>query len=146
MIEQVRRFEVERRRGDSEGVGEAISRVAEAGQNLVVDRLDLLKVEAKAALDEKVTAASAAGKALGLGAAGAVIASAGWATVMVAVGWWLSRAITVPGSIVLVGGVHLLTGLVVLGAAASQQRKASRAASGELRAEAERRQHAGAGA
>lgn len=146
MIQQQRRFEVERRTVEPEGVGEAISRVAEAGQNLVVDRLDLLKVEAKAALDEKVTAATEAGKAVGLGAAGALIATAGWCTVMVAVGWWLSRLITVPGSIALIGGAHLLVGLIVLGAAASKQRTAKKAASGELRAEMERRQPAGAGA
>lgn len=146
MIQQQRRFEVERSTAESQGVGEAISRVAEAGQNLVVDRLDLLKVEAKAALDEKVTAASAAGKAIGLAAAGALIASLGWATVMVAVGWWLSPLLTVPGSIALIGGVHLLVGMIVLGAAASKQRTAKKAASGEMRAEIERRQPVGAGA
>ncbi len=146
MIQQQRRFEVEQRRGDPEGVGEAISRVAEAGQNLVVDRLDLLKVEAKAALDEKVTAATEAGKALGLGLAGTLIAAAGWCTVMVAVGWWLARVIGVPGSIAVIGGAHLLVGLILLGVAAGKQRTAKKAASGELRAELERRQPAGAGA
>lgn len=142
-IQQQRRFELEQRR-EPEGVGEALSRVAEAGQNLIVDRLDLLKVEARAALDEKVTVATAAGKALGLAAAGGLVVALSWVTLMVPVGWWLSRATTAPGAIAVIGGVHLLVGLIMLGAASAKQRAAKQAASGELRAEQERRQLAGA--
>lgn len=139
-IQQQRRFEVERR-GDvsGPGVGEAISRVAEASQNLLADRLDLIKVEVRTALDEKVTAVTEGGKSLGLAAAGAYVARAGWVTLMVGITWWLSRAVGVPGALAIVGGLHLAAGLAMLAAAASKRKQAARAASGRLRAEETRR-------
>ncbi|MCO5166365.1 MAG: phage holin family protein [Planctomycetes bacterium] len=140
MIQQQRRFEVERRaEAEAPGVSEAISRVAEASQNLLADRLDLIRVEVRTALDEKITAASEAGKSLGLAAAGAYVARAGWVVLMVGVTWWLSRATGIPGALAIVGGIHLLAGLAMLAAAQSKRKQAARAASGQMRAEAAHR-------
>lgn len=132
-VDQQRRLEVEHRVDQDESVGQAISRVAEAGQHLVLDRLDLLKVEAKAAVDEKVTAATEAGKALGLVAVAAIVLRAGWVTLMVALGFVLAGVIGVPGALAIIGGVHVVAALIMFGVAAKKRRTAGKAAAGELR-------------
>lgn len=134
---QQRRFEVERERWREEGpsVGEAISRVAEAGQNLIVDRLDLLKVEAKAAVDEKVTALTEAGKSMGMLAIAGIILRGGWVTLMVGVGFWLSPRITVAGALALIGAVHVVVAGILLATARKKTTTAAKAARGELRQE-----------
>lgn len=135
--QQRSRFEVDRRPGDDESddesMGRAISRVAEAGQHLVLDRLDLLKVEAKAAVDEKVTAATEAGKAMGMVAVAAVILRGGWVTLMVGLGFFLSPRIGVAGALAIIGGFHVLVALGLLGVAASKRKTSAQAAKGELR-------------
>jgi hypothetical protein len=141
MIQQTqRRFDVDRQREVEPSVGEAISRVAEAGQNLIVDRLDLLKVEARTAVDEKVTALTETGKSVGLLAVAGIIFRGGWVTLMVGVGFLLSRVITVPGALCLIGGAHVLLALGLVGAARAKQRTAAKASRGELRQEASERE------
>ena len=134
--QQQRRFEVERGRPVEEpSVGEAISRVAEAGQNLIVDRIDLLKVEAKAALDEKVTAVTEAGKSFGLLAVAGIIFRGGWVTLMVGLGFVLSRWIGPAGALCLIGGLHVVLAGALVSMALKKQGTAAKAAKGELREE-----------
>lgn len=133
--QQRSRFEVDRRASHDESMGEAISRVAEAGQHLVLDRLDLLKVEAKAAVDEKITAATEAGKALGMVAVGAMFARAGWVVLMVSLGFFLAQRLGVAGSLAIVGGLHVVVAAVIFGIALSKRNTAARAAKGQLRDE-----------
>lgn len=125
--QQRSRFEVDR----DETMGQAISRVAEAGQHLVLDRLDLLKVEAKAAVDEKVTAATEGAKSLGLFAVGALFLRAGWVVLMVSLGFFLSQRIGVAPALAIVGGIHVVVGAIVLGVAVSKRNEAARKAKGE---------------
>lgn len=146
-LQQRRGFmDVERQRRPEPSVGEAISRVAEAGQNLIVDRIDLLKVEAKAAVDEKITALTETGKSLGLLAVAGIIFRGGWVTLMVGVGFLLSRVIGPAGALCVIGGVHVLLAGILVGVALSKKRTAVKGATGELRQEAfERERPAGAG-
>ena len=132
--QQRSRYEFEQRRVQhDESMGQAISRVAEAGQHLVLDRLDLLKVEAKAAVDEKITAATEAGKSLGLVAVGAMFLRAGWVTLMVSLGFFLSQRIGVAGALAIIGGVHVVVAAIVLGIAWNKRKVAAAAVKGELR-------------
>ena len=141
-LQQQRRFDVDRERwravpaqDQGPSVGEAISRVAEAGQNLIVDRIDLLKVEAKAAVDEKVTALTEAGKSIGMLAVAGIIFRAGWVTLMVGVGFLLARVIGVPGALCLIGGAHVLVAGILVATAMKKKSTAGKAAKGELRQE-----------
>jgi hypothetical protein len=137
-VQQQRRFDVERERWQQQqlqqpSVGEAISRVAEAGQNLIVDRIDLLKVEAKAAVDEKVTALTETGKSVGMLAVAGIIFRGGWVTLMVGLGFVLSRVIGPAGALCLIGGVHVLLAGVLVSVALKKKTTAKEAATGELR-------------
>jgi hypothetical protein len=127
-VEVARRTEVT---VEEESVGHALSRVAEASQTLLADRLDLLKVEAQATLEEKVEAAKAAGVSLALLGAGAVVLAAGWATLMVGAGMGLATEVGAGWAATIIGGAHVLIGLGVLGAALLMQRHARAAAKGE---------------
>lgn len=122
-------------RTQDESVGHAISRVAEAGQRFVSDKLDLMKVEAKAALDEKVTAAKEGGKALALLAAAGFIILLAWITLMAAAVVALAEVLGPAGGLAIVGGAHLLMGLGLIALSRRKATTAGEAAKGEPRAE-----------
>jgi hypothetical protein len=121
--------------GQDESVGHAISRVAEASQRFVSDKLDLMKVEAKAAIDEKVTAASEAGKSIAILAAAGFIIFMSWITLMAAAVVALSKVIGAAGGLAVVGGAHLVAGLALIALSRRKATTAGKAAKGELRAE-----------
>jgi len=91
------------------GLWEATFDVIETGQQVVLDRIDLLRAELRTDMQRALGASA-------LVIAGATTVAAGWVTLMVAAAWALSWVLPPPAAIALIGAGHLLVGLVALGA------------------------------
>ena len=82
-------------------------RVVEAAQQLVVDRVDLLRLELREDLSK-----IAVGVALLIG--GGLLALLGWAALMIALGLLLTPVIPAWASALVVAGLHLASGAVCM--------------------------------
>lgn len=85
----------------------AATRVLDAGERLLVERLDMLRVEVRGDVSRAVSGS-------GLVAVGGVLAVSGWGVLMAAVVVALAPVVTPAVSLAIVGGVHLLLGGVLL--------------------------------
>ena len=94
-------------------------RALDAAQRIVVERLELIRLELQDALARQVRRA-------GLVLAAGFIAILGWSGLAIALVLVLAEQLPLATSIALVGGVHVLAGLVLgVATAASGERRAS---------------------
>jgi hypothetical protein len=96
----------------------AAERAVDAAQRIVVDRLELIRLEAQEALANLVVRT-------GLVTAAGVVILIGWVALAVATALWLRQWMSPAASVGLVGSVHLLAGagLAVWAAGFDQRRK-----------------------
>lgn len=91
-------------------LGEALARVARAGQDLAADQVELVSLE----LRERVKSELSRLARFGAGAVGLVL---GWALLMAAAGAALHGPLGLEWTLVAIGGPHLLIGAALLGSA-----------------------------
>lgn len=113
-LERRRLTEIELLRGPEHepDLGEALSRAAHAGQELALDQLELLRLEVGEKVSHELSRLVRSG--VGLLAIGL-----GWALLLAAAGVGLFELIGLGWTLVVIGGPHLIAGLVLLGSARS---------------------------
>jgi hypothetical protein len=94
----------------------AAERAVEAAQRIVVDRIELIRLEAQEALTSLVVRT-------GLMIAAGVVILLGWSALAVAAALWLSTWMLLPASLALVGAVHVLAGAGFAAYAAGSDRR-----------------------
>lgn len=102
---------------EDESVATVVSRVAEAGQRYLNDRLDLAKLEAREALKDSASMAV-------LGGAGGLLLLGGWAGLMTALVLFLDEFLPLTAALAIVAGAHALVGGGLLLAALRKGRSA----------------------
>jgi hypothetical protein len=98
----------------------AAERAIEAAQRIVVERIELLRLEV-------IESASSLAQRMGLMLAAGVVALLGWCGLAVAAVLVLSHRMPMAGSVALVAGIHLLAGiaLATYASTAGMRRKTS---------------------
>jgi hypothetical protein len=104
-----------RERHDPRTVPDALKEVVEAGQRVIIDRIEL------AVLDLKRSSSR-----LGLYAAGAVMMAAAWVALMLAIGALIGDAIGRATACFVVAAIHAAFGMVAFGVAARTKREVPR--------------------
>jgi len=98
---------------------DAVEHAFEAGQQLVVDRVELLRLDARAA-------ARRLGGSLALLAAGLVAVGLGWCALLAAFALWEGGPIdTVWGRLAAIGAAHLLAGGAIIAAGIRSERRSA---------------------
>ncbi|MBK7974908.1 MAG: phage holin family protein [Deltaproteobacteria bacterium] len=98
------------RRTSTPSVSDAIEQAYGAGQRLVVDRIDLLALQAAETWGDLTRGGSFA-------VAGGVVTALGWCCVVGALLAWLGPMWSWPLALALVGALHLAAGLALVAAA-----------------------------
>ena len=93
----------------------AVERAVEATQRIVVDRIELIRLEAQEALANLAVRA-------GFMAAAGIVLLLGWTALAIAVALWLSESMPRAASVAVVGAAHLLVGAGLAAYAAGSDR------------------------
>ena len=96
--------------GGTSTVWEALAELVSAGQDLVLDRIDLVRSEITDDIEDLAVSG-------GMIVAAALVASAGWVAVAAAIIGWLNHVMQLEAALALIGALHLGAG-VGLGAVA----------------------------
>lgn len=87
--------------------GAAVARAVESGQRMLLDRLELVRLELQETLRSTI-------KATMLAAIGGVVLALGWVVLMAALVILLNRWLPLSACLAIVGGAHLVAGAVAL--------------------------------
>ena len=90
--------------GGTSTIWEALAELVAAGQDVVLDRVDLVRSE----IADDVEALAVSG---GLIVAAGLVAAAGWIAVAAAVIGWLNQVMQLEAALALIGALHLGAGL-----------------------------------
>ena len=87
-------------------VQSALEQIVDSGQQLVLDRLDLMRIEAREGLERATKSAVLMGIS-------AIVGVGAWVALMVAVILYLREQVPTPTALLLVGVVHAVAGAVL---------------------------------
>jgi hypothetical protein len=122
-----RRIEPARRARERTSVGDALSRLVEATERAVSDRIELTRLEAEHSIERvRSEAEEALGRALRGSAfisAGAALAIGGWFVLMAALIVFLRRWLSLEARIALVGAANVSIALVLVSTGIAQMRR-----------------------
>lgn len=99
--------------GGTSTIWEALAELVSAGQDVVLDRIDLVRSEITDDIEDLAVSG-------GMIVAAALVAAAGWIAVAAAVIGWLNHVMQLEAALALIGALHLGAGLG-LGAVAARR-------------------------
>lgn len=115
--------------GGTSTIWEALAELVSAGQDVVLDRIDLVRAEITDDIEDLAVSG-------GMIVAAALVAAAGWIAVAAAIIGWLNHLMQLEAALALIGALHLGAGVGLAAVAVRRfsRRKAHAAAAGVVEA------------